>query len=120
MFTKRSIYSVRWEGKASVFLRPFDGDTPTEFNNVDENKREILGVREILARLCRQSGSKSDVTRSLEGIGVTEAGRPRGSVSSHRRQRGLWLRAQPPATPALIQPSNLLLSSRRTSSTTVG
>lgn len=43
--------------------------------------------RNILARLDRRTGSRSDVTHSLEGIEVTEAGRPRGWLSSHRRQR---------------------------------
>lgn len=50
----------------------------------------------------RSSGSKSDVTHSLEGFGVTEAGRPRGHRSSQREQRGARLRAHLSLLPPLF------------------
>ena len=87
---------------------------------MDENTREAIEMARSFGASWQTVGLETDVTHSLEGIGVTEAGRPRGWLLSHRRQRGPRLRAQFLAAPALIQPPNLLLSSRRTFSTLVG
>lgn len=73
-------------------------------------------IRFVLARLGRSSGSKSDVTHSLEGFGVTEAGRPRGHPSGGWEKCGASLRAHLLAAPSLIQPPGFLPSSQRPSS----